>query len=78
MPDFGKILETFITVTVPILIYIWTSRRETKKETDAVHQKNLELWNEILNERKNFPAHEHWERNGPLNAEGIRRSPGWR
>ena len=72
--DLQRTIETVLTTTVPIVIYMWANRHAAKNEIEKKHQENLELWQDILNERKNFPAHEHWERSGPLTAEGIRRA----
>lgn len=77
-PDYGHMVETVFSTTVPILLAIWMSREKTKKEVAKKHEENVKIWNQILNERENFPAHEHWERQGPLTADGIRRSPGFK
>lgn len=66
------ILETVLTTTVPLAVYMFTNRRQARREIEKKHQQNQELMAQLMEERKYYPAHEHPERSGPLMAENMR------
>ena len=65
---------TFCTVTVPLSIYMFTNRRQARTEQELKHQQNVRLMSDLMEERKYYPAHEHFEKTGNLTAEGMRRT----
>jgi hypothetical protein len=72
--DIQHILETILTTTVPLGLYMWDNRRRAKKEIEIKHRENTALLSEMITERRFFPAHEHLERSGPLTIDGLRRT----
>jgi len=68
------ILETLLTTTIPLGIYMWSNRRQARTEQELKHQQNVQLMSELMEERKYYPAHEHFEKTGVLTAEGMRRT----
>jgi len=73
--DVQRIVENFLVVTSPIILFMWRNRDKAKKEQEAKHAENQKLLEEIKTEREWLPSHGHGERSGPLTAEGITRSP---
>lgn len=69
--NFEHILETFLTSTVPIVIYLWNNRRQAKAENQKKHQENIAVQESIAETLRWHPPHKHSERVGPLTAEGI-------
>lgn len=75
MFDLSHVVETVLSSTIPIGIYMYSNRRQAKHDVEEKHLANQKLLNELLTERKYLPAHGHSERRGPLTAEGIRVGP---
>jgi hypothetical protein len=73
--DPTRMIETILTTTIPIVIYMWANRRQAKADVESKHEANQRKLDEILTERQYFPAHGHSERSGPLCAEGVTRGP---
>lgn len=74
MIDWAHIFETFITATVPILIYLWNERRQSKKDTQKKHEENQRLLETVVQH-----GHEHLEFGDPktvLTFGGIRKLNG--
>ena len=74
-PDWGHILETVVSVTVPILLYMWKNRQAGKKDSDEKHRQNQSKIDTILSDLYYFPPHEHREMEGPLYFDGIKIAP---
>jgi hypothetical protein len=75
MIDWHQVGQLFLTVTSPILLYMWRNRDMAKAEQQKKHEENQRLLEEIKAERAWLPAHGHAERSGPLCAENIRTGP---
>ena len=73
--DWARILENIATITVPLALYMLANRARAKRESEEKHLENKKVLEDILVERMYFPPHEHMEKQGPLNADGIRRIP---
>ena len=73
--DVQRMLESFATVTVPIVILMLRNRDLARKEQARKHEENQKLLEEIKTEREWLPSHGHRERSGPLAAEGITKAP---
>jgi len=73
--DWGRIVENFIAITVPIFIFMWSNRVSTKKDLEQKHEQNVALFNRIVNERNFYTPHMHVECDDePLTAKGIRKA----
>ena len=73
--EWDHIAVEFVTVTAPLVLFMWKNRVEAKKQIEARHHQNQELLEELVEERKYFPLHHHVERSGPLTVDGIQRKP---
>jgi hypothetical protein len=73
--EWTNVIRDLLTITVPILLFMWRNRSKAKKETAIKHEENQRILNEILTERQYIPAHGHRETSGPLLAENIYRAP---
>jgi wyosine [tRNA(Phe)-imidazoG37] synthetase (radical SAM superfamily) len=70
----ARIIEMLCSTTVPLAIYMWANRKRAKREIEEKHEQNQKLMEEMIEERRYFPAHEHLEKSGPLTIEGMRRT----
>jgi hypothetical protein len=75
MIDLERMIENVAVVTVPVIIFMWRNRNQAKKEQTRKHQENQKLLEELVEEHKYFPLHEHLEQDGPLQAKGVRKKP---
>ena len=71
MVDLAHDLIEAAGVATPILIYLIASKKKTKKEQDAMHVENQKKLDELISERVYLIPHDHVERSGVLEAEGI-------
>lgn len=74
--EWDHIAVEFMTVTAPLVLFMWKNRMEARKQIESRHQQNQEMLEELCEERKYFQLHEHVERSGPLTVEGIRKKNG--
>jgi len=73
MMDLSHIIETVLTSTVPLGLYMWNNRRIAKQESQKKHVENQDLLSEIKSNLEDHPPHHHIERGSmPLTAAGIR------
>lgn len=68
----------FITITAPLVLFMWKNRDAAKKQIESRHKQNQELLEELCEERKYFPLHHHTERGGNLTVDGILKKPNGR
>jgi|GEM_PF-6612337 len=76
--EWDHIAVEVITVTAPIVLFMWKNRNQAKAEVEKRHLQNQSIIEDLLEERKYFVPHEHLERSGPLTYDGIRRRPNGR
>jgi len=76
--EWDHIAVEVITVTAPIVLFMWKNRNQAKAEVEKRHLQNQSIIEDLLEERKYFVPHEHLERSGTLTYDGIRRRPNGR
>ena len=76
MIDWAHIGETFLTVTAPLVLYMWKNRSEAKKQMELRHQANQAVLQQLVEHKKYYPHHKHKEDGVEvLTAAGIEYPP---
>lgn len=75
MIAWDHIAVEFMTVTAPLVLFMWKNRVEARKQIESRHKQNQDLLEELCEERKYFPLHHHTERAGALTVDGILKKP---
>lgn len=71
MNNWGHALMDFFGVAAPIILFLWNSNRQAKRQEQRRHEEYKTMLDELFGERKYLKPHDHIEMRGPLTAEGV-------